>query len=95
MVFIIVVFIIFINTIYQPCIPSSIFSKWAYFASLSYKYIKIWYLFGLYKASGLGTNKICYIFYLRHVSSVAAHFQKKNNMFIYVTNKESQESGKY
>ena len=39
-----------------------------------------------------------YIFYLRHVSNVAAHFQKKNKRFIYLfnhRNEESQESGKY
>ena len=70
----------------------------SFFASLSYKYIKIWYFYGQYKASGLETNKICYIFDSRHVSNVAAHFQKKNKMFIYLfkyTNEESQESGKY
>ena len=50
------------------------------------------------KASGLGTNKICYIFDLRQVSNVAAHFQKKNKMFIYLfkyTNEENEENRKY
>ena len=78
-------FIIFINSIYQPCIPSWSFSKWA--LSRLFR-INIW-IFGnsmvfQYRASGLGTNRISYkIFDLRHVSKVAAHFQKKNRMFIY------------
>ena len=46
--------------------------------------MKIWYFHGQYKANGLGTNKISHnIFDLRHVSKVAAHFQKKNKMLIY------------
>ena len=60
--------------------------------------MKTWYSHGQYKANGLGTNKICYIFDLRHMSNVAACFQKKNKIFTYLfkyTNKESQESGKY
>ena len=35
---------------------------------------------------------------LCHVSNVAAHFQKKTKMFVYLfkyTNEENQESGKY
>ena len=65
---------------------------------LSYEYMKIWYFQGQYKASGLGTNKICYIFYLRHVSNVAAHFQKTDKISIYLfkhTNEETQEIGKF
>ena len=58
--------------------------------------MKTWYSHGQYKANGLGTNKICYIFDLHHMSNVAARFQKKNKIFTYLfkyTNKESQESG--
>ena len=74
------------------------FFKVSFFTSLSYKYMKIWYFHGQYKVSGLGTNKICYIFDLCHMSKVAAHFQKKNKMFIYLfkyPNEETQESRKY
>ena len=57
--------------------------------------MKIWYFLGQYKANGLGTKKISYnVFDLRHVSKVAAHFQKKNKMFIYsfkYPNKESEK----
>ena len=52
------------------------FSKVSFFASLSYKHMKIWYFYGQYKASGLGTNKVSYISNLRHMSKVAAHYQK-------------------
>ena len=49
--------------------------KVSFFASLLYKYMKIWYFHGQYKASGLETNKIsCNIFDLRHVSKVATDF---------------------
>ena len=38
-----------------------------------------------YIASGLGTNRISYkIFDKRHVSKVAAHFQKKKNVHIFI-----------
>ena len=60
--------------------------------------MNVWYFHGQYKASALGTNKICYIFDLHHVSNVAAHFQKKKKIFICLfkyTNEESQENGKY
>ena len=33
--------------------------------------MKIWYFHGQYKANGLGTNGISYIFYLNHFSKVA------------------------
>ena len=57
--------------------------------------MKIWYFHGKYKANGLGTTKISYnIFDLRHVSKVAAHFQKKNKMFIYSFKYPNEESGK-
>ena len=57
--------------------------------------MKICYFHGQHKTSGLGTNKIFYnIFDLRHVSSVAAHFQKKNKMFIYSFKYPNEESGK-
>ena len=51
--------------------------------------MNIWYFHSQYKANTLGTNEISYnIFDLRHMSKVAAHFAKKNKMFIY------KESGK-
>ena len=46
-----------------------------------------------YIASGLGTNRISYkIFDKRHVSKVAAHFQKKK-MFIYSFKYSIEEGG--
>ena len=36
--------------------------------------MKTWYFHCQCKASGLGTNKVSYIFSLRHVSKVAADF---------------------
>ena len=60
------------------------FFKVSHFASLSYKYIKRWFFHGQSEANGLGTNEISSnIFDLCHVSKVAAHFQKKNKMFVY------------
>ena len=57
--------------------------------------MKIWYFHGQYKANGLGTNKISYKkFYLRHVSKVAALFQKKNKMSLYSFKYPNEESGK-
>ena len=48
-----------------------------------------------YRASGLGTNIISYkIFDLRHLSKVAAHFQKKNRMFIYSFKYPNEENFK-
>ena len=35
-----------------------------------------------------------YVFDLRHVSKVAAHFQKKNKMFLYSFKYLNEESGK-
>ena len=47
------------------------------------------------KQNGLGTNKISYnIFDLRHVSKVAAHFEKKSKIFMYLFKKPNKESGK-
>ena len=50
-----------------------------FFTSLWYKYIKIWYFHGLYKAAdGLGTKIMPYhTFNLLHVSKVAAHFSEE------------------
>ena len=46
--------------------------------------MNIWYFHGQYNESGLETNRVSYnVFDLRHMSKVAAHFQKKNKMFIY------------
>ena len=45
------------------------FFKVSFFASLSYKYMKIWYFHGQYITDGVGTNEISYnIFDLRHMS---------------------------
>ena len=58
------------------------FFKESFSASLSYKYIKIWYFHGQYEANALGTNEISLnIFDLSQVSKVAAHFQKNNKIF--------------
>ena len=47
--------------------------------------MKFWYFHGQYKANSLGTNKTLYNnFDLNHMSKVAAHFQKKDKMFIYL-----------
>ena len=57
--------------------------------------MKIWYFHGQYKANTLGTNEKSYnIFDLRHMSKVAAHFQKKNKMLIYSFKQPNKESGK-
>ena len=77
-------FIIFITSIYQPCIPSGSFSKWP-FVLLYRINMQIWYFHDQYKANSLGTNEILYIFYLCHMSKVAIHFQKKEKRFIYST----------
>ena len=48
-----------------------------------------------YIASGLGTNRISYkIFDTRHVSKVAAHFQKKKCSYIH-SNIQSKKVDKY
>ena len=53
------------------------FFKVSFFTSLLRKCMKIWYVHGQYKASGLGTNRISYnIFDLSQVMKVAAHLQK-------------------
>ena len=65
------------------------------FASLLYKYMKIWYLHGQYIINGLVTNEISYKnFDLHHMSKLAADFQKKNKMFIYSLKYPNEESGK-
>ena len=56
--------------------------------------MKIWYFYGQYKPNGLGTNDKSYkIFDLRHMSKVAAHFQKKNKTSIYSFRYPNKESG--
>ena len=46
--------------------------------------MNIWNFHGQFKANSLGTNEMSYkIFNLHHMGKVAAHFQKKNKMFIY------------
>ena len=70
------------------------FFKMSFFASLSYKCIKVWYFHDQYKASSLGTNGISNnIFDLHRVSKVAAHFQKKK-MFKYSFKYPKEESRK-
>ena len=72
-----------------------LFFKVSFFTFLSYKYMKIWYFYGQYKANGLGTIEKSYnIFDLSHMSIVAAHFQKKNKTFIYSFRCPNKESGK-
>ena len=57
--------------------------------------MNIWYFHGQYEANGLGTNEIPHnIFDLRHASKVAAHFQKKNKMFLYSFKYPNKASGK-
>ena len=52
-----------------------------FFASLLYKYMKIWYFHGQYITNGSGNNEISYnIFDLRHMSKLAAKFEKKNKI---------------
>ena len=44
------------------------------------------------KQNGLGTNKISYIFDLRHVSKVAAHFEKKKqNVYVFIQEAEQRK----
>ena len=57
--------------------------------------MKIWYFHRQYKVRILGTNKISYIIFdLHQMSKVAAHFQKKNKMFIYSFKYPNKEGGK-
>ena len=57
--------------------------------------MKIWYFHGQYKANGSGINELPEnIFDLSHVSKVAAHFQKKNKMSLYLFKYPNKESGK-
>ena len=57
--------------------------------------MKIWYFHGQYITNGVGTNNISYnIFDLRHISKLAADFQKQNKMFIYSLKYPNKESGK-
>ena len=57
--------------------------------------MKIWYFHRQYKVRTLGANKISYIIFdLHQMSKVAAHFQKKNKMFIYSFKYPNKEGGK-
>ena len=57
--------------------------------------MKIRYFYGQYITNGLGTNEISYnIFDLRHMSKLAADFQKKSKMFIYSLKYPNKESEK-
>ena len=49
-------FLLYISTLHSI----GKFFKVSFFASLSYKYMKIWYFHGQYKANSLETNKISY-----------------------------------
>ena len=58
--------------------------------------MKIWYFHCQYKANGLGINETSSnILNFRHVSKVAAHFQKKNKMFVYSFKYPNKESGNF
>ena len=56
--------------------------------------MKIWYFHGQYITNGLGTNEISFnIFDLRHMSKLAADFQKKSkNIYIFVFAKKVEKS---
>ena len=56
--------------------------------------MKICYFHGQYITNGLGSNKISYIFDLRHMSKLAADFRRKTKMFIYSPKYQNKESGK-
>ena len=58
--------------------------------------MKIWYFHGQYITNGFGTNEMLYnIFDLRHMSNLAADFQKNNNKtFIYSLKYLHKESRK-
>ena len=57
--------------------------------------MRIWYFHGQYITNCLRSNDISYnIFDLRHMSKLAADFQKQNKMFIYSLNYPNKESGK-
>ena len=57
--------------------------------------MKIWYFHGQYITNGLGTNEMLYnTFDLRHMSNLAAEFQKKNKTFIYSLKYPNKESRK-
>ena len=57
--------------------------------------MKIWYFHGQYITNGLGTNEMLYnTFDLRHMSNLAAEFQKKNKTFIYALKYPNKESRK-
>ena len=46
--------------------------------------MKIWYFHGQYITNGFGTNEMLYnIFDLRHMSNLAAEFQKKKSLYIF------------
>ena len=57
--------------------------------------MRIWYFHGQYITNGLRTNDISYnIFDLRHMSKLAADFQKQNKMLIYSLKYPNKENGK-
>ena len=57
--------------------------------------MKFWYFDGQYEENALGTNEISLsIFYLRHVSKIAAHFQTKHKTFVYSLRCPKNENGK-
>ena len=60
---------------------------------LLYKYMKIWYFHRQYNVFW-EPIKSYNIFGLHEVSKVAAHFQKKNKMFIYSFKYPNKEGGK-
>ena len=94
--FFLLFFLLFLLIVYIS-INHSIFKFFevSIFASLLYKYMKIWYLHGQYIINGLVTNEISYKnFDLHHLSKLAADFQKKNKMFIYSLKHPNEESGK-
>ena len=57
--------------------------------------MKIWYFHGQYITNGFGTNEmLCNIFDLRHMSNLAAEFQKEKKPFIYSLKYPNKESTK-
>ena len=76
--FFIIIFI-FITSIFQPCIPSGRFSKWA-FLLLYYKNVQIWYFHGQHKANSLGTNETSF---MSHEQSSYTLSQHKENVHIF------------
>ena len=46
--------------------------------------MKTLYFHRQYKTNGLETNEMSYIFDLRHLSKIAAHFAGKQNVHIFI-----------